>query len=175
MQAAPAILPSILKKKNLPCLIPLGVDQDPHFRIARDVYPKLGFYKPAIIHKMMFPSLEGGGVMSSSKGTIITSTDSPKEVENKIKKYAFSGGQDTIDKHRKKGGNPDIDVSFQYLKMMFEPDDEKLEKIEQDYRSGKMLTSELKEYLIKKINIFLAEHQKKREQAKKEIDKFLYK
>lgn len=175
MQAVPAILPSVLKKKNTPCLIPLGVDQDPHFRIARDVYPKLGFYKPAIMHKMMFPSLTGPGAMSSSKGNLITSTDSPKEVEQKIKKYAFSGGQDTVEQHRKKGGNPNVDVSFQYLKMFFEPDDKKLAQIEEDYKSGKMLTSELKEYLIKKINSFLAEHQRKREKAKSMVDEFLYK
>ncbi len=176
MQAAPAILPSVLKKKNIPCLIPLGVDQDPHFRVARDVYPKLGFYKPAIMHKMMFPSLMGEGAMSSSKSNvIITSTDSPKEVETKIKKYAFSGGKDTKEEHRKKGGNPDVDVSFQYLRMFFEPDDAKLKKIEEDYKSGKLLTGELKEYLIKKINTFLREHQEKREKAKKEIDKFIYK
>ena len=50
MQAVPAFLPSVLKEKNIPCLIPLGIDQDPHFRIARDVLPKLGYYKPSIIH-----------------------------------------------------------------------------------------------------------------------------
>ncbi len=111
--------------------------------------------------------------MSSSENSSILTTDSPKEVEKKIKKYAFSGGRDTIEEHRKSGGNPDVDISFQYLKMFFEPDDAKLKKIEQDYKSGKMLTSELKEYLIKKINVFLAEHQKKREQARKQIDKFL--
>ncbi|GIU68261.1 MAG: tryptophan--tRNA ligase [Candidatus Pacearchaeota archaeon] len=177
MQAVPAILPSKIKGKNIPCLIPLGVDQDPHFRVARDVYPKLGYLKPAIIHGSFLPPLTGKGKTSSSdnKEANIFTLDSPKEVEIKIKKYAFSGGQDTIEEHRKKGGNPEIDVSFQYLKMLFEPDDIKLEKIEKDYRSGKMLTSELKEYLIKKINAFLSEHQKKREKAKKEIDKFLFK
>ena len=80
-----------------------------------------------------------------------------------------------MEEHRKKGGNPDVDVSFQYLKMLFESDDKKLAKIEQDYRSGKLLTGELKQYLIDKINVFLKEHQKKREEAKKNIDKFLVK
>ena len=102
-------------------------------------------------------------------------TDSEKEVETKIKKYAFSGGKDTLEEHRKHGGNPDIDVSFQYLKFFFEPDDKKLQKIHDDYKSGKMLTSELKEILIEKINAFLKEHQKKREKAKKEVGKFLVK
>src|SRR3989344_4791116 len=43
MQSVPAFLPSILKGKNIPCLIPLAIDQDPHFRIARDIIPKLGY------------------------------------------------------------------------------------------------------------------------------------
>ena len=59
--------------------------------------------------------------------------------------------------------------------MFFEPDDKKLAQIEKDYRSGKLLTGELKMYLIEKINAFLKEHQKKREKARKQIDKFLFK
>ena len=111
---------------------------------------------------------------SSDSAKAILTTDSPKEVENKIKKYAFSGGQKTTEEHRRKGGNPDVDVSYQYLKMFFEPSDEKLKKIYNDYKSGKMLTGELKQILIEKINIFLKEHQKKRELAKKRIDEFLF-
>jgi len=79
-----------------------------------------------------------------------------------------------MEEHRKLGGNPDIDVSFQYLRFLFEPDDKKLKKIYDDYKSGKMLTSELKNYLIDKINAFLKTHQKNREKAKKMIDKFIY-
>jgi tryptophanyl-tRNA synthetase len=179
MQAVPAILPSALKGKNIPCLITLAIDQDPHFRVARDVYLKLGYYKPSMIHGMFLPPLNGvQGKMDSSgdnKINSILTTDSPKEVEMKIKKYAFSGGRDTLEEHRRKGGNPDVDVSFQYLRMLFEPDDKKLQKIYDDYKSGKMLTSELKEILIKKINAFLKEHQKNREKAKKQIGKFLVK
>ena len=176
MQAVPAFLPSVLKGKKIPCLIPLGIDQDTHFRISRDVLPKLGYYKPAIIHSVFLPALTGvGGKMSASIGASIYTTDSPKEVERKIKKYAFSGGRDTIEEHRKKGGNPDVDVSFQYLKMFFEPDDDKLKQIYDDYKSGKLLTGELKEILIEKINAFLKEHQKKREEARKRIGEFLFK
>lgn len=177
MQAAPAVLPSVIKKKNIPCLIPLAIDQDPHFRVARDVYTKLGFYKPGIIHSVFLPPLTGykGKMSNSESNSAIFTTDTPKEVERKIKKYAFSGGKETIEEHRKKGGNPEIDISFQYLKMIFEQDDDKLNQIYKDYKSGKMLTSELKEILINKINSFLKEHQKRREQAKKHLDKFILK
>lgn len=176
MQTVPTFLPSILKKKNIPCLVPMGIDQDPHFRIARDVVPKLGYLKPAVIHSKFLPSLEGvnAKMSSSSDQNIIYTTDSPQEVRKKIQKYAFSGGKDTVDEHRKKGGNPEVDVSFQYL-LYFEEDAERLQQIYQDYKAGRMLTSELKEILIEKLNKFLADHQEKRAKATKVLDKFILK
>ncbi len=171
IQSAPCFL------ENKPCLIPLGVDQDPHFRITRDIAPKIGKYKPAVIHNIMVPSLLGPDAkMSASvpESTIYT-TDSPEVVERKIKKYAFSGGQATIEEHRKKGGNPDVDVSYQYLRLFFEPDDKKLQQIHDDYKSGKLLTSELKQILIEKINAFLKRHQEEREKARSKLDKYLLK
>jgi tryptophanyl-tRNA synthetase len=177
MQAVPAFLPSILKKKKIPCLIPHAVDQDPHFRLTRDILPKLGYYKPASIQCIFLPPLQGvsGKMSASEEATSIFTTDTPQEVKKKINKYAFSGGQATIAEHRKKGGNPDIDVSYQYLRMFFEPDDKKLKKIYDDYKSGKLLTGELKAILIGKINTFLKKHQQERQKAKKKIDKFILK
>lgn len=170
LQSAPCFI------EDKPVLIPLGVDQDPHFRITRDIAPKIGKEKPALIHNIMIPALEGpGGKMSASSenGTVYT-TDTPNVVKKKINKYAFSGGQPDIEQHRKIGGNPDIDVSYQYLRIFFEPDDNKLKSIYEDYKSGKMLTGELKAILIEKINAFLEVHQERREKAKDQINEFLY-
>ena len=169
LQSAPCFI------ENRPVLIPLGVDQDPHFRITRDVAPKIGKLKPALIHNIMIPSLQGaGGKMSASdESTTIYTTDSPGTVKKKIRKYAFSGGQPDVEEHRRKGGNPDIDVSFQYLRMFFEPNDDKLEEIYKKYKSGEMLTSELKKITIEKINKFLAKHQKKLKSEEKKIEEFL--
>src|SRR3989338_6314473 len=128
--------------------------------------PKLGFYKPAILHQRFLPSLAGSGKMSASEGVTIYTTDTPEEVAKKIKSYAFSGGRDTLKEHREKGGNPDIDASYQWL-TFFEEDDKKLERIYNDYKSGKLLSGELKGILIDKLNAFLKEHQAKREKAKK--------
>ena len=163
----------------IPTFIPVGIDQDPHIRIARDMASRIKehkFFPIASTYHLFLPSLKGEGKMSSSDETsFIAMTDSPETVKNKINKYAFSGGQSTIEEHRKKGGNPDIDVSFQYLKMFFEEDDKKLADIEKKYRKGEMLTGELKSVLIEKINAFLKEHQKKRAEAKKIVDKFIFK
>lgn len=176
MQTVPVFLPNILNKEKRPCLIPLAVDQDPHFRISRDVLEKLGHHKPAIIHAKFMPPLTGmEGKMSSSKEeTAVFSTDNAETVKKKINKYAFSGGKDTVEEHRKYGGNPDIDIAYQWLKY-FEFDDKKLKKIHDDYKSGKLLSGELKAITAEKINEFLKEHQKKREAAKKLVDRFIYK
>jgi len=178
MQAVPAFLPSVIAKKKIPCLIPHAIDQDPHFRVSRDVIPKLGHYKPGSIQCRFLPGLGGmgsDGKMSSSSGdsaTIFT-VDDENTVKKKINKYAFSGGKDTVKEHRKEGGNPDIDVAYQWL-TFFEEDDKKLENIYNDYKSGKLLSGELKQILIDKLNTFLKKHQEKREKAKSMVDKFLY-
>jgi tryptophanyl-tRNA synthetase len=158
------------------CLIPAAVDQDPFWRLQRDVADALGKRKSAQIHSKFLPPLTGiEGKMSASKPeTSIYLTDDEKTVREKIYKHAFSGGQPTIELHRKLGGNPDIDVSFQWLKTLFEEDDNKLKKIEEDYRSGKLLTGELKDILIEKLIKFLQEHQRRREEAKEKVKDFKY-
>ncbi len=175
MQAVPAFLPSVLAGKNIPCLIPLGLDQDPHFLLSRDVVGKLGYFKPAVIHCKFMPALTGmtEKMSASAAQTAIYTIDDPKTVEKKINKYAFSGGQSTLEEHRKKGANLAVDIPYQWLTFL-EENDKKLQKIHDDYRSGKMLTSKIKEILIDKINTFLQQHQKKREQAKKQVDKFIF-
>lgn len=176
MQAAHILFPQFHKGKHM-TLVPIAIDQDPFIRLTRDIAAQFEFEKPAAIHAKFMPSLHGQAKMSSSDSglNVIFLDDDKKTVEHKIKKYAFSGGQKSIEEHRKLGGNPDIDISFQYLKMFFEPDDKKLQKIYEDYKSGTLLTSELKEILIKRINDFLEEHQKKKKIAEKQIDKFLLK
>ncbi|MDE1848796.1 MAG: tryptophan--tRNA ligase [Nanoarchaeota archaeon] len=176
MQAAHILFPQFHKGKHM-TLVPIGIDQDPYMRLVRDVAENFGFEKPAAIHAKFIPSLYGEAKMSSSDSglNVIFLDDDKKTVETKIKKYAFSGGKKSIEEHRRLGGDPDIDISFQYLKIFFEPDDEKLQKIYDDYKSGILLTSELKEILIKRINDFLGEHRRKKELAKKQIGKFLMK
>ena len=89
-------------------------------------------------------------------------------------KYAFSGGKPTVEEHRKLGGNPDIDISFQWLSILFEEDDKKLAQIRENYKSGKILSGEMKQILVDKLNAFLREHNKKKENAKHLLEKYMY-
>jgi tryptophanyl-tRNA synthetase len=177
LQAAPCFLPSVLSGKKVRTLIPAAIDQDPYWRIVRDVAPKLGYPKTAAIHCVFLPALTGpSGKMSTSTGqqSTIFTTDDEKTVRKKVMKYAFSGGKDTLEEHREHGGNPDIDVSYQWLTFL-EEDDSKLRKICDDYKSGKLLSGELKQILVDKINGFLKKHRENKEKARKNIDKFILK
>ena len=163
--------------KPLPVFIPVGIDQDPHIRIARGMARRNKDHKfipIASTYNLFLPSLKGSGKMSSSdENSYIAMTDTPEQVERKIKRYAFSGGRESLAEHREKGGNPDVDVSFQYLRMFFESNDKKLDRIYEEYKSGKLLTSELKEITIISINEFLRKHQRKLKQAEKMVKKFI--
>ncbi len=174
VQAVPAFLESVKEGKNVPCLIPLAADQDPHFRVARDVMPKLGYYKPAIIHSKFLPSLLGPNIkMSASEpSTAIFTTDSPEVAEKKVMN-AFTGQQATAELQRKLGGNPDICSICQYYFFLFEEDDKKVQKIFEQERRGDILAGEHKKDLAERVRKFLIEHQKKREKAKNQIEKFM--
>lgn len=176
MQIAPCFLPQETGGENMPCLIPASIDQDDYWRPARDVAPKLGYYKPAQIHSKFFPSLLGSDAKMSSSDprSSVFLTDSPEEVETKIMRYAFSGGRDTKDEQRKFGADVEKDIPYQWL-TFFEESDSKLKKIHDDYKSGKMLTGEIKTILADKMNKFLKDHQRNRSKAKGKIGKFMLK
>ena len=178
LQAADMLHPQLpeFEGKPLPTIVCVGTDQDPHLRLARDLANRIKEFKflplSSTYHSFL-PGLKSGKMSSSDPASYIALTDSPEEAAAKIKKYAFSGGQATLEEHRKKGGNPDIDMAFQMLRYGFEPDDKKLEKIYNDYKKGNLLSGELKQIAIDKITSFLKSHQEKYKKAKRAVDNFL--
>lgn len=178
LQAADMLHPQLPEFEDgaVPTVIPVGADQDPHLRLTRDVVQRFKEYKflqlSSTYHKFL-PGLKGDKMSSSDPLSFIALTDSPEEAATKIRKYAFSGGQPTIEEHRRLGGDPEVDVAFQMLKYGLEENDTKLQKIYNEYKAGKLLTGELKEYTIKKLTAFLKQHQEKRRKAEKMVGKFL--
>ena len=67
----------------MPCLIPCGIDQDPYFRLTRDVAPRMKLHKPALIHNKFFPALQGSQtkMSASTTNTAIHVTDTAKQIE----------------------------------------------------------------------------------------------
>ncbi len=174
IQAATCFLPSVLKGYNIPCLIPAAIDQDPYWRgIAREVAPKLGFYKPAQMHSKFMPGLGQGGKMSASDPeTAIFTTDSQKLVEEKVRS-SFTGGRDTQVEQRLLGGRADICPVYHYYFFLFEQDDEELKRIYDDCTGGQLLCGDCKMMLASRVKRFVAAHAAKREAARDRIDEFI--
>ena len=146
--------------------------KDPYFRITRGIahkivpatHPLKG--KPSLIHSKFFPPLQGaeGKMSSSNDNSAIFLTDTPAQIQEKIKTHAFSGGQMTKKLQEEKGADLEADVSFQWLCFFMEDDDE-LERIRQSYGSGKgefWSTALVKEKLIEVLQELIIEHQRKR-------------
>ncbi len=157
IQSAHILLPE--EKFNIKnVLVPIGPDEDAHIRICRDIASRLGYNKPAILHSLFLPGLDLQK-MSKSKNNAIFLLDKEEEIKKKISS-AFSGGQKTLEEQRKLGGNPDIDVSFLYLKYLFLNEKES-SKLAEDYKKGKLMTSKLKELFALKSIHFIKDFQKK--------------
>jgi len=126
--------------------------------------------KPALIHSKFLTALQGaGGKMSASDPTsAIFMNDTKKDIQKKINKYAFSGGRVSVEEHRALGGIPEVDVSFQYLTYFLEDDDE-LERIRVSYKSGEMLTGELKKKCIELMQGYVAAFQESRAKVTDEV------
>lgn len=167
VQAAPSFsnsFPHIFGEvSNIPCLIPCAIDQDPYFRLTRDVAQKLKYPKPSLIHSRFFPALQGPQTkMSASDATSsIFMTDTSNQIKNKINKHGFSGGRETEEEHRKLGGDTDVDVAYQYLSFFLD-DDEELAKIGEDYRTGRLLTGQLKARCIQMLQEFVKVFQERK-------------
>ena len=173
MQAVPAFLESYLTGQNVPCLIPAAIDQDPYWRMTRDVAPKLGYYKPAQIHNRFVPGLGRGGKMSASMPeTAIFTTDSPEAARKKILS-AFTGGRSTVEEQRRLGANPDICSVFAYEYFLF-MNEKEIQDLRYNCLSGNIMCGECKQILAERVKKFLADHQEKREKAKNRFEEFLF-
>ncbi|SCU79199.1 LANO_0A05402g1_1 [Lachancea nothofagi CBS 11611] len=174
--AFPSSYPDVLGLPDkTPCLIPCAIDQDPYFRVCRDVAEKLKFSKPSLLHAKFFPALQGSTTKMSASDdtTAIFMTDTSKQIQKKINKYAFSGGQVSAEEHRRLGGNPDVDVAFQYLSF-FKDDDELLKDIYSKYKSGELLSGEMKKLCIETLQEFVQEFQERRSKVTDElVDQFM--
>lgn len=79
----------------------------------------------------------------------------------------------SIEDHRKLGGNPDVDVAFQYLSF-FKDDDEFLEDVYNKYKSGELLSGEMKKLCIDVLQEFVKEFQERKARVTDEvIDQFM--
>ena len=158
-------------EEKMPCVVPVGIDQDPHIRLTRDVVQRSEkvheMIPPAGIYHKFTPSLDGSIKMSKSRpGSCIELPEDPTEVCRKIQK-AVTGGRKTAEEQRRLGAEVEKDMVFELLKMHLIENDNKLDMIYQQYKTGEMLSGELKKIACEKMTAFMKDFVEKVEEARK--------
>ncbi len=160
-------------EERIPGVIPVGIDQDPHIRLARDLAKRTkaryGFIPPASIYHKFTPSLDGSLKMSKSRPeTYIELPEDPKSVEKKLWD-AFTGGRETAELQRKLGGRPEVCVVFELFKQHLIEDDEELNRIYEECKSGSRICGDCKTQATELMNRFMERFEDRLEEARELI------
>ena len=162
-------------KKKMPGIIPVGIDQDPHIRLARDVIArvksKYGFFPVSSVYHKFTPSLDGAIKMSKSmpSGNI----DLPEDIKEACKKLkrAKTGGRDTVEEQRRIGGQPEQCMIFEMFKQHLTDEDTELNQIFQNCKTGKIICGEDKQKACELMTAFLENFEEKLKKAQKTAHK----
>ncbi|MDA4126651.1 MAG: tryptophan--tRNA ligase [Thaumarchaeota archaeon] len=150
-----------------PVLVPVGADQDPHIRLARDLaaryHEEYGFIPPSAIYHRLMLGLGGSDKMSKRSATsLLTLDDTPRDATQKIS-HAFTGGRDTVEEQRRLGARADICPVYDLYRFHFAKDDEHVERVYHECTTGIRLCGECKQEVIGLVKTFLESHHKKRD------------
>jgi len=132
----------------------------------------MGLMPPCSTYHRFAVGMTGDKMSSSKPETTIFMSDTIEEMSKKVKR-AYSGGQATVEEHRRLGGDLSKDVAYQYLQFFFEESDSELFSIGRDYESGRLLAGEIKQICIDKAAEWLTELSEKRDQWSDRIDDFI--
>jgi tryptophanyl-tRNA synthetase len=130
-------------------LVPIGIDEDNHIRVSRDIAPKFGFEKPAVIHSKFIPALDGGKMSKSKPQTAIFLDDEDDTIIKKVNQ-AITGGRHTLEEQRNLGGIPENCMVIKYLDYLYLKNEDSA-KLKEEYRKGNILDKENKKRLAEHI------------------------
>src|SRR3989344_780002 len=88
LQASDMLHPQLkeFEGKPIPTIVPVGADQDPHLRLARDASKRIklhNFIQLSSTYHKFIPGLRGDKMSSSDTTSYIALTDTPEEAANK--------------------------------------------------------------------------------------------
>ena len=161
-------------KERMPGIIPVGIDQDPHIRLTRDIVDRTKdkkFFRPSSIYHKYTQALNGNLKMSKSMPeSCIELPEDIAAVKKKLKR-ALTGGKENIEIQKKEGGEPEKCMVFEMHKQHLIEDDKELQKIYDDCKAGKLLCGECKNIACDKMEAFMKNFEKVVETARKQVDK----
>ncbi|MHA1661209.1 MAG: tryptophan--tRNA ligase [Promethearchaeota archaeon] len=180
IQVGDIILPQVLDGAQ-PTVVPVGIDQDPHIRLTRDLTRRYykekekggkiiqqEFFLPGATYHKLLPGLNGSDKMSKrNPNSYFTFNESFESIEKKIK-GALTGGRKNKKEQQKLGGEPQKCMIYKILMYHFEDDDDKLAMDFEKCVKGELLCGEHKRDCVEKVLKYIKEHRKKKEKL---IDK----
>ncbi len=160
-----------------PVLVPVGADQDPHIRLARDLavkyHDEFGFITPSAIYHRLMLSLTGESKMSKrTLSSSFTLGEDPSAASEKVM-AAFTGGRATIEEQRRLGGRPDICPVYDLYKFHFGLDDDHVTRVHDECAGGIRMCGECKGEAAGLVRKYLVQHRKKRESLMKSAQELL--
>jgi tryptophanyl-tRNA synthetase len=132
----------------------------------------MGLMPPCSTYHRFAVGMTGDKMSSSRPETTIFMDDEIEQMSKKVMR-AHSGGQPTVEEHRRLGGDSSKDVAFQYLQFFFEPDDSILDDIRNNYESGRLLAGDVKQICTDMATEWLLDLKEKRDQWAGRLDEFL--
>lgn len=171
VQVADILVPQLEEFGGLKhVVVPVGVDQDPHLRLTRDIAARLrkeyGFIAPSSTHHRFLTGLTGGKMSSSQKKTAIFLNDTPKQAEKKVKS-AKTGGRESLEEQKELGGCPDNCVIYELLLYHLMDSDKDLQEVYNSCKSGTLLCGECKMKTADLMKNFFEKLSKKQEKSLK--------
>ncbi|QDX40083.1 tryptophan--tRNA ligase [Salarchaeum sp. JOR-1] len=133
--------------------------------LAQDVeveHGGYGFVPPSSVYHRFMTGLTGGKMSSSIPASHISLLDDPETGYEKVKS-ATTGGRQSAEEQREKGGRPDDCPVYElYAYLLAADDDEFAERVYEECRNGDRLCGDCKEQAAELMREFLADHQEKR-------------
>ena len=160
-----------------PVLVPVGADQDPHIRLARDLATKysndFGFIPPsAVYHRLEFALMGGYKMSKRVPESGFTLDDTPAEASKRVLS-AFTGGRATTEEQRRLGGRADICPVYDLYHFHFAIDDEHSQRVYRECTKGIRMCGECKQEAAGLVKEFLERHRKMRDSFLKDAEQLM--
>lgn len=140
--------PCFLGNSANTCVVIAGEDQDPFFRVARDIARRLGYTPPIILYTQTVPGLDGTAKMSTSvpASRPIFLTDDITAITEAVN-YIKLVGNGTTAELFERGSDLSIDIPYKIFHL-FCRDDELMETVTEAYTRGIPLEHREKIYML---------------------------
>lgn len=154
IQIAPCFL-----KKNCQCIVIAGKDQDPFFRLARDLAKKLNYIPPIVLYVKSVCGLDGSEKMSTSVPTSlpIFIDDDEKTIKDKVNKIKLVGAG-SLNELFEKGADLEIDIPYKLIEI-FEDNEEIIDIIRLCYTKGLNLENDTDNVNYKKAKSIFTDNE----------------